>query len=588
MLKQKRHKRILSILQRENAVSLDVLAAAMPEMSRVTLRRDLAELADAGALKRTHGGATLPDETLLKRAGRPLVGDSLSSAIEDFDAIILPPVDGRGSDALRRDICRRGIPFFAESAPQEGGAYLGPDNFAASYELGRYAGRSFAGQKLDALIIGHPELTNTQARARGFEAGLRDICGDLLTVNCVNGQGTYKTALRVAHDALRANDAITVIFAVNDHSAIAGMEAAERCGMTPGVYAAGGESADFVGRLSQQAMLQGVAAFFPDVVGMRAIDAMASALSGEPLNEDITPHAVITPANLADYYERMPAGNWHLRDDRKSDLAGLDRIAARRAPSGKRIGFMPHFPAHDWYRTMIAAMQGRAKKYGLDLIVTPPHQGIAAEITRLQQEIARAAMHRICPGQVIVIGEGQVTLIMANELRKLAFAGDPRIRGLTVVTNALDVMHCLEDAPELKVILTSGEYQSADRCLVGPSLGALFDRIRPNCAFLSIAGVTSEFGISAMDERRALVGQRFVQASARTIALADNTIIGSDANHRIAKIANVYEIITDDGALVADRQSFRSAGVRVSIAGEMPADPAFQTIRPSPADVLEA
>lgn len=588
MFKEKRHKRILSILQRENAVSIDMLAAAMPEMSRVTLRRDLAELADAGALKRTHGGATLPDETLIKRAGKPLAGDGLSSAIEDFDAIILPPIDGRGSDALRRDICRRAIPFIAESAPQTGGAYLGPDNYAASLELGQFAGRSFSGETIHALIIGHPELSNTQARARGFEAGLRDSRGDLLTVSHVNGQGNYKTALRVAYDALQANGAISVIFAVNDHCAIAGMEAAERCGLTPAVYAAGGESAEFVGRLAQQSGLKGVTAFFPDVVGMRAIDAMASALSGEPLKENITPHALITPDNLADYYEQVPGTGWRLREIRQSELAGPYLMAARRAPAGSRIGFMPHFPAHDWYRTMIASMATRAEKYGFDLIVTPPHQGIAAEITRLKQEIARAAMHRIYPGQVIVIGEGQTTLLMANELRKLAFADAPRVQGLTVITNALDVVHCLEDAPVLKVILTSGEYQPADRCLVGPSLGALFDRIRPDCAFLTIAGATRDFGVSAVDERRALVGQRFVQASTRTIALADNTIIGSDANHRIAKLAEIHEIITDDGALVADRQSFRSKGVKVSIAGEMTADAPPQTRQPSSVDVREA
>lgn len=588
MLKEKRHKRILSILQRENAVSIDTLASAIPEMSRVTLRRDLAELEDAGALKRTHGGATLPDETLLKRAGQQAIGNSLSSAIEDFDAIILPPIDGRGSDALRRDICRRGIPFIAESAPQLGGSYLGPDNFLASRELGEFAGKEHFGQQIQVLIIGHPELSNTQERAKGFEAGLRETHGNSLTVSHVNGQGNYKTALRVALDALQANDAISVLFAVNDHSAIAGMEAAERCDLSLSVYAAGGENADFVGRLSQASMLRGIAAFFPDVVGMRAIDLMASALSGPELNENITPHAIVTPENLLEYFEQPNNDGWRLREDRKSVLAGPYLIDAMRAPAGKRIGFMPHFPAHDWYRTMIASMQSRAEKYDLELIVTPPHQGIAAEITRLQQEIARAAMHRIYPGQVIVIGEGQITLIMARELRRLAFANDVRVQGLTVVTNALDVLHCLDDAPSLKVILTSGEYQSADRCLVGPSLSALFDRIRPNCAFLSIAGATPEFGISALDERRALAGQRFIQASARTIALADNTIIGSDANHRISKIANIYELITDDGALVADRQSFRSAGVKVSIAGEMAADPTFQTLQASTKDVLEA
>jgi DeoR/GlpR family transcriptional regulator of sugar metabolism len=579
MLKEKRHKRILSVLQREHTVSIGALASIMPEVSRVTLRRDLAELAEAGALKRTHGGASLPDQALISGARNSPIERQLSSAIDDFDAVILPPIDVRGSSALRRDISRRNIPFIAESAPQQFGTYFGPDNFTASCELGKLAGSHIQGEPVHALMIGHSELSNVQERARGFEAGLREVCGDQLIINHVNGQGNYKIALRVASDALQLKDSINVVFAVNDHSAIAAIEAAERCNSNPAVYAAGGESADFVARLQSNAMLKGVAAFFPDVVGMRAIDAMAAALAGDPLSENITPHAIITPENFHDFYETAPDGTWRLQEQRRETLAGPQLLSARRAPAGKRIGFMPHFPAHDWYRSMIASMQNRVQTYGFELIVTPPHQGIAAEITRLQREVARAAMHRIHPGQVIAIGEGQATLFMANELRKLAFADDPRIQGLTIVTNALDVMHCLEDAPSLKVILTSGEYQAADRCLVGPSLGAIFDHIKPDCAFVTIAGATPGFGISSVDERRALVGQRFVQAAVRTVALADNTIIGSDGNHRIARMADVDEIITDDGVLAEDSQSISAVGVKMSIAGDMSSEVPVQSDR---------
>ena len=66
----------------------------------------------------------------------------------------------------------------------------------------------------------------------------------------------------------------------------------------------------------------------------------------------------------------------------------------------KRIGFMPHYPAHEWYRTMISAMQTRARDLGFELVIAPPHQSISAEITRLREQIAQAACDALKAGGV--------------------------------------------------------------------------------------------------------------------------------------------------------------------------------------------
>ena len=431
-------------------------------------------------------------------------------------------------------------------------------------------------------MIGQPELPNTRLRAQGFEQGYRESFLGELNVIHVNGRGSYRTALRVALDAFEVNDGIGVVFGVNDHSALAGAEAATRSGRRVSVYAIGGERADFVAGVAEEGPLKAVAAFFPEVVGARGIDLVASALSGAAMHaEATTPHAIITAENLGHYFARTADG-WALRTDREAELIGGDRRSLPRLPAGARVGFMPHFPAHDWYRNMIRAMQSRAQDYGIELVIIPPNQGIAAEISRLRRDIAKAAAQRVAPRLTIILGEGEATLYLAEELRRLAFEAKPQVRDITVVTNALDVLRRLEEAPHLKVILTSGEYQAADRCLVGPSLGALFERMRADVAFLSVAGLSLTFGISAQDERLALVGHRFVEAARRTIALADHTLVGADANHRIARIERIDEVITDDGTLPRDRQALRGVGVEVLIAGET-APAARQTRSSSPA-----
>lgn len=573
MIKERRHKRILSALQRQGVVELAELARLLPEVSRVTLRRDIAELADAGALKRTHGGAVLPDADLALQSAtmtgpRLVSSDGVTSRIEDIDAIILPPIAGRGGAALRRQVTRRGIPFLAESAPHAGGLYLGPDNTQAGLALGQLAGKETPGDKATVLMVCHTELPNTKARADGFEQGFRAAFAGDPTVIRVNGQGSFKPALRVALDAFQSTDGISVVFGVNDHTTSAVLEAADRIGVSVRAYAMGGENPEFVGRLAEDGPVRAVAALFPEVVGARGIDIVARALSGTGLTvAEPTPHAILTRDTVTDYYQRGPNG-WGLKPDRKSALIGAVGPARHAGLAGNRVGFMPHYPAHDWYRIMIQSMQSRANDYGFDLAVSPPHQGIAAEIARLRREVAHAAVDRIRPGQTIILGEGDATRYLAEELHRLAYDDDRRVAGITVITNALDVLSQLEDAPHLKVILTSGEYQKADRCLVGPSVGALFERMRADLTFLSVAGVSPGFGLSALDERLALAGSRMASAARRTIALADHTLVGADANHLVARPGEFHELITDDGALPADRQSLRNAGVEVLVAGE--------------------
>lgn len=574
MIKEQRHARILSILRQQGVVSMEELQRSMPDVAAVTLRRDLAQLDELGALRRRHGGAALPDETLVRTKGS-LPGAEmapLASDLESLDAVILPPISGRGSEVLRREIVRRRIPFIAESAPQAGGAYLGPDNFAAGKELGRLAAQEMGDQSVSLLVIGVAELPNTRERTEGFEAGLAEAGVKPATIHRVNGQGSYRIGLRVAHDAFAADETINLVFAVNDHAAIAGIEVAQRLDRQVAVYSMGGESAGFMARLAEPGPLRAVGALFPEVVGRLGIDMAVLGMLGQAPSDTITPHAVITPDTLADYFETGAEG-WRLREDVLEQLGSIRLSFQAKLLRSRRIGFLPHYPAHDWYRSMAAAMQVRCKLYGATLVVSPPHHGISAEIARLRREIAQSAARLVRPGMVIALNEGQANTFLAEELRSLAVHKPEQLQGVTVVTNAFDVLHALEDVSAIKVILTAGEYQKADRCLVGPSLGAIFERVRPHLAFIAVDGVTPGFGLSSLDERRALAALRFINAAEVGIVLADSVALGSDANHRIAGISQIRSVLTDDGALPEDRQRFRSVGIDVLIAGEVHPEP---------------
>ncbi len=598
MIKEQRQKRILEILRQHEVVSVQDLAAMFPECSTVTLRRDIAELSNAGAVRRTHGGAALPEitrsgDTRADRNAVPMarpaggatayVKSSEHASELDFDAVILPPIAGRGADALRRQVLRRGLPFIAESAPQEGGLYLGPDNEAAGRDLGRTAGKQLAESITDAhvLLITQEALANTKARAEGFESGLRSTFPGPVTVYWVNGQGDYKPSLRAASDALLANPHINVVFGVNDHSALAGRDAAKRHGRNLPVYAVGGERAEFVSQVAKGGALKAVAAFFPEVVGQRAIDIIAQCLSGvKPPDDAFTPHAIITSDNLSEYYVEDTDG-WRLEADiRDRMIAATARTRALR-PRGT-IAFMPHYPAHDWYRVMIQSMQSRAAHYGLNLVIVPPVEGISRELTRLRRVIAAAAAEHIETGDTIIIGEGEIGVHLAREVRSITARPDNPVLDLTVITNSLDVLDRLSGAASVKVILTSGEYQAADRCLVGPSLEALFELMRADKAFLSVGGISARFGVTSVDERLALAGMRFARAAREVIAMADHTLVGWEANHRICRIEEADILVTDDGSPPQERLALRSAGIKLQLASDDPAKATADDAAPGP------
>ena len=557
-----REGKILDLLSRRSPLTVAEFCAEFENVSAVSIRRDIARLAARGALVRTHGGASAKAKMTSGPANDD--GHEVGSGIETVDAIVLPPVDGRAADTLRLMAKRRGIPFLAESSPQTGGIYLGPDNFAAGRDLGTTAGRLLAGQLEEAriLLISLEDLPNTRARCDGFLAGFTAAFSGPIRQWRVNGQGSFRVSLQASLDVYETAPGINVAFGVNDHSILAALEAADRVNIDLAGFSVGGEGSILFEALARRRKLRACAALFPEIVGMRAVDVLADALMGAGLPAEVrTPHVVLTPETLTDFYQRTASG-YALIADAPVRL-GLPMMPASRGRSTgqqRSIGFVPHYPAHEWYRGMARAMERRATELGLELRVSAPTAGIAREIRTLRKLIAGVAARRVRPGDTVLINAGAIAMPLAEAIENA--------RDVTVVTNGFDVLAHLSGRRGLKVILTSGEYQAKDRCLVGPSLGALFETLRVDKAFLSIDGISARFGASLADERLALAARRFVEASREVFVLADHSLVGVEANHRIAPPRALTELITDSGSLPADRLACAEAGLRVILADQ--------------------
>ncbi len=566
MIKIEREGRILEIVDKLAVASIRDLAVRLGGVSEVTVRRDVVQLAARGLLTRSHGGVARVDRPARASSAKESAA-AFEPLLEDVEGIILPPLEGRGAETLRLMARRRRIPFLAESAPQAGGVYLGPDNFVAGYDLGVVAGHTLAGRtkKARILLVSQEALSNTRMRCDGFLKGFTESFKGNVQHWRVDGRGEFKPALRASLDALEAQPGINVLFGVNDHSILAAVEASDRLGLDEvRAFSVGGEGGALFDVLVDGHKLEACSALFPEVVGGRAVEVLAAALRGGKMPGEVrTPHAVMTRESLGQFYQRdefgwvfAPAAGTPVADDA---AAGQPTAHAARGQR-RRIGFVPHYPAHDWYRCMEKAIRSRAGDLGLDLVVAAPSEGIAQEIRAMRRMIAHAAARAISPGDTVVINHGEASRLLAEELKS---ASD-----ITVVTNSLDVLECLSGTQGLKVILTSGELHPKYRCLVGPSLGALFETLRVDKGFIAVDGISARFGASAIDERMALAARRLINASRDVRVLADHSQVGQEANHRIAPLDHIDEIITDTGSLPGDRLAFASAGTSIALADE--------------------
>jgi ABC-type sugar transport system substrate-binding protein len=353
MIKDEREARILAFLNEVGVASIHDLVARLGRVSEVTVRRDIARLAREGALRRSHGGVSKANSVAgTDRTASPT--EDIGLPIDDTDAIVLPPLEGKGAETLRLMARRRRIPFLAESAPQAGGTYLGSDNVAAGRDLGEAAARHLTGRIKAAriLVVSLEALPNTRARCDGFLAGFAESFDGDVRQWRVDGRGIFRSALRASLDALQAHPDINVLFGVNDHSILAALEAADRLGHDDvSGFSVGGEGGALLDALVTGGKLVACCALFPELVGQRAVDVLAGALDGGAMPAEVkTPHAILTRANLDDYYRRGDAG-WvfapapHLAElaARPPD-ASPPRARRRRPPNG----VVPHNPAHDW------------------------------------------------------------------------------------------------------------------------------------------------------------------------------------------------------------------------------------------------
>jgi DeoR family transcriptional regulator, aga operon transcriptional repressor len=179
----------------------------------------------------------------------------------------------------------------------------------------------------------------------------------------------------------------------------------------------------------------------------------------------------------------------------------------------------------------------------------------AAHHHQEKRRIAGAAASRVADGTAVGLTGGTTTTEVARALLDR--------RGLTVVTNALNIASELAIRPTLKLVVTGGYARAESYELVGPVAEQSLAGMNLDIAFIGVDGIDASAGCTTHHEIEAHTNLALIERARRVVVVADSSKIGQVAFARICPIDRVHELITDREASARVLQALRESGVAV-------------------------
>lgn len=562
-----RLERIVQLVDERGFLSVAELSEQL-DVSEMTIRRDLDKLSRMNRLRRTYGGAAS------SRLNGPTAGQSPETRLiplaDRADVLIItalnPKFDSLFLGALGG---KRNIPIIAESlSVQVEEAVVAVDNYQAAFELGCWAGE-FANRKWNGqahILDLTYYLENTQTRSRGFIDGVRSILPNSDVVLSLDAQSRFDTAYQLSRDALTVHHQINLIFAINDTTAWGAIKTCADLNIDPErilVLPFGLEGNSLKNALMMGNYCKVGLAMFPEIVGPVCIEAAIKAFNHKPLPHFlVTPYAVLTAESLPDFYTRS-GDSWQIRWDVVDRCLSIPLdIRTNNALNGwklpKRIGFIIPFGEHEWYKNLSYVMQDYATRLKIDFEFVDAHQSLLDEVNLRRREIARLAAGLVMEGDVILIDGGPIASYLAEELIEKS--------SLTIITNSVSVFEILRANSEFILILTGGAYRHSSQVLVGPTAEGALRELRADKLFLSVSGVTLDFGLSHTNISEVTIKQAMIRSAREVILIADHTVFGEESVIQVAAPTVVQKLITDDALPASVRLELNKLGIQIVIA----------------------
>jgi DeoR family transcriptional regulator of aga operon len=183
---------------------------------------------------------------------------------------------------------------------------------------------------------------------------------------------------------------------------------------------------------------------------------------------------------------------------------------------------------------------------------------LKASIHRTEKaQIGRAAANLIQPGEVIILDSGTTTTEIARQLKART------LLGVTIITNAMNVVSELLDAPGISVIAIGGLLRPVSLSFVGPQAEAMLKDLHADRLFLAVDGFDLEGGPTTPDVLEAQLNGLMMTVAKETTIVADYSKLGRRSVSRIGPLDKIDRLITDSKAPAEFVQALRARGIEV-------------------------
>ena len=192
-----------------------------------------------------------------------------------------------------------------------------------------------------------------------------------------------------------------------------------------------------------------------------------------------------------------------------------------------------------------------------DVLYELPLRYKAARRQAEKKRIAAEASTRVSDGAVVGLTGGTTTTEVARAILDR--------RGITVVTNALNIAGELAIRADLKVVVAGGTARPESYELVGPVAEQALERLNLDVAFVGVDGISLEAGLTTHHEIEAHTNRTMIQRARHVVVVADSSKLGRVAFAQICGLDAIEELITDEGAPARAVRELTDAGIAVTV-----------------------
>lgn len=175
-----------------------------------------------------------------------------------------------------------------------------------------------------------------------------------------------------------------------------------------------------------------------------------------------------------------------------------------------------------------------------------------------KRKIAKAAVKLIEENDSVIIASGSTIYAFAQELSP--------INHLNVVTPSLRVAILLNEIENVNVVQLGGNLHKNSLSVRGEYAAQAFNDFTCSKVFMGADGMDSEYGITTSTLEEAQLSKKMMEASSRTIILADSSKFGKRGFGKICPLDRVDVIVTDDGISEAAIKMVEDNGIELIIA----------------------